>query len=224
MPQFWGGVVLFLNFLQGENRLITDRFSQSSQLLNNQEITSRIGGIYALEQIAKDSPNNFNLPILEMLASFVRTKAPLERQYINLAPPVNADVQAALTVIGRLDYKRQTRLNLKYCNLIEADLRNANLIGIDFYDSILARANLFRANLFRADLWKTSLWRANLEEANLKEAILEEANLEGANLRRAKGLTIEQVKSAQNWEKAIYDDNFRKKLGLPPESQASPSP
>ncbi len=32
------------------------------------------------------------------------------------------------------------------------------------------------------------------------------------------GLTPEQVKEANNWEKADYDPEFRKQLGLPPQS------
>jgi hypothetical protein len=28
-------------------------------------------------------------------------------------------------------------------------------------------------------------------------------------------MTKEQIQSAKNWECAIYDDNFREKLGLP---------
>ena len=42
------------------------------------------------------------------------------------------------------------------------------------------------------------------------------ANLSGASLRGTKDLTVEQVKSAYNWQEAFYDDDFRKKLGLPP--------
>ena len=35
-------------------------------------------------------------------------------------------------------------------------------------------------------------------------------------LRCAKNLTPQQVKSAKSWKKAKYDENFRIKLGLPP--------
>jgi uncharacterized protein YjbI with pentapeptide repeats len=64
---------------------------------------------------------------------------------------------------------------------------------------------------------------ANFSDANLKDANLENANLsclesDGirfcTNFRGAKNLTPEQVKSAENWEEAIYDEEFRKKLGL----------
>lgn len=40
------------------------------------------------------------------------------------------------------------------------------------------------------------------------------ANLYGANLYGARYLTVEQVQKANNWEKAIYDEKRKKKLGL----------
>ncbi|MUH00364.1 hypothetical protein F7734_52090 [Scytonema sp. UIC 10036] len=43
------------------------------------------------------------------------------------------------------------------------------------------------------------------------------ANLRGANLSNAKDLTPKQVKSANNWKQAKYTEEFRAKLGLPPE-------
>ncbi|WP_292732583.1 pentapeptide repeat-containing protein [Nostoc sp. JL31] len=54
-------------------------------------------------------------------------------------------------------------------------------------------------------------------DANLRYANLSSADLSGANLSYAKNLTPEQVKSAENWDKAKYDKDFRAKLGLPPE-------
>jgi hypothetical protein len=44
-----------------------------------------------------------------------------------------------------------------------------------------------------------------------------DANLSDADLRFAKNLTPEQVKEANNWEKAKYHEEFRKLLGLPSE-------
>ena len=38
-------------------------------------------------------------------------------------------------------------------------------------------------------------------------------NLSGADLRGAK-FDPEEIKKAKNWDKAIYDDEMKKKLGL----------
>ena len=80
-----------------------------------------------------------------------------------------------------------------------ADLRDRNLKG-----SILSDADLKGANLSGA----------NLEGAILIDTQLNGANLTGANLQGAVGLTSSQVKSAQNWTTAQYDEAFRQELGL----------
>lgn len=61
------------------------------------------------------------------------------------------------------------------CNLADADLRQAYLVG----------ANLKGANLRGADLSRANLRRANLEGADLAGATLLSTNLPGANLRNA---------------------------------------
>ena len=38
----------------------------------------------------------------------------------------------------------------------------------------------------------------------------------GTSVYMAKNVTADQVKQARGWERAIYDDSFRKELGLPP--------
>lgn len=127
--------------------------------------------------------------------------------------------------------------NLEDINLEKAQLFAANLQGANLKDANLQKAYLRRTNLHLAILYRANLEGASLREANLREAHLREANLEGANLEGAsldgaylwganlKGanlkrvdLTLEQVKSTQNWQLAHYDPNFRKQLGLPPET------
>jgi len=79
-----------------------------------------------------------------------------------------------------------------------------------------------RACLRLCDLEKANLGNACLEEADLVRSNLERASLSGAGLYDADlegtiGLTVQQVKSANNWELAHYDPEFRRRLGLPDE-------
>ena len=65
--------------------------------------------------------------------------------------------------------------------------------------------SLYRsANLQGAILWSANLQGAYLQSANLQGAYLRRANLQGANLWSAQNLTPQQIKSACNWDKAIY--------------------
>ncbi|MBE9002618.1 pentapeptide repeat-containing protein [Nostoc sp. LEGE 12447] len=113
--------------------------------------------------------------------------------------------------------------NLNGANLESANLKGANLFGV-----YLSLANLKGANLKGANLESAILKGTNLNGANLNGAKLNGANLgcraiseydeECTNLSNAKNLTPEQVKAAQNWQQACYDPEFRKTLGLPPET------
>ncbi|HIC08486.1 MAG TPA: hypothetical protein EYO62_00300, partial [Aquificales bacterium] len=77
------------------------------------------------------------------------------------------------------------------------------LIGVDLSFANLRGANLSFANLSGA----------NLSGADLRSAYLSSAYLEGADLRGAI-FDPEEIKKAKNWDKAIYDDGMKKKLGL----------
>ena len=63
---------------------------------------------------------------------------------------------------------------------VRADLRKANLRGVD-----LEKAQLQESNLQGADLQGANLQEANLQGAQLQGAQLREANLQGADLRGA---------------------------------------
>jgi uncharacterized protein YjbI with pentapeptide repeats len=173
----FGGSILFLNFSQGENRLITERFTRSIEQLGNKEETIRIGGIYALERIANDSPRD-GWTIMEVLSSFVRGKQSVKGQDLDGLPTIRTDSQAALTVINR----RQTDLEStsQYLDLSLSNLTEANLVGAH-----LDRAKLSNSALIKADLRGASLNLANLSHANLNGANLTKVQLERANLIQA---------------------------------------
>jgi uncharacterized protein YjbI with pentapeptide repeats len=66
------------------------------------------------------------------------------------------------------------------CDLMDANLEEANLEGVE-----LARADLTRANLKSANLVQSDLEGTNLETADLVGANLGRANLQGANLNNS---------------------------------------
>jgi uncharacterized protein YjbI with pentapeptide repeats len=193
----FGGSILFLNFSQGENRLITERFTRSIEQLGNKEETVRIGGIYALERIAKDSPRD-GWTIMEVLSSFVRGKQDIKGQDLAQLPAIRTDAQAALTAIARrkidLENEHQyidlsatnlTKANLVGANLDRVKLNNSISIEADFYKANLNCANLSHANLTGANLSQAQLDRSNLIAANLSNTNLSRANLHEANLNKA---------------------------------------
>jgi uncharacterized protein YjbI with pentapeptide repeats len=183
----FGGGILFLNFSQGENRLITERFTRSIEQLGNPEETIRIGGIYALERIANDSPRD-GWTIMEVLSSFIRGKQNIKGQDPAQLSIIQTDSQAALTVIKRrltdLESDRKY-LDLSLTNLTEANLIEARLDRVKLNSAILIKSDLRQANLNFANLSNANLTEANLSDAKLTGANLIQANLSNSNLSAA---------------------------------------
>jgi hypothetical protein len=68
---------------------VTERFTRAIDQLGNGNLDVRLGGIYALERIARDSPDD--APVIgEVLTAYIRTHAPwppsLPGQYLATAP------------------------------------------------------------------------------------------------------------------------------------------
>jgi hypothetical protein len=170
-----GGIVLYLNYLNAQERLISERFSKAIEQLGSQEEAVRLGGIYALERIATDSPQD-HWKIMEVLTSYIRQQSPLPEkrteEELKKLQRVSIHVQAALTVIGRRNSKQDPRekfLDLSSTNLYRADLK---------------KVNLRQAYLLGAYLKQAYLENADLEGVSIEYASLQEAYLGGANLRR----------------------------------------
>jgi hypothetical protein len=67
--------------------------------LGNDALDVRLGGIYALERIARDSERD-QPTVVEVLSALIREHSSAEARHV---PPTPAtDVQAAVTVMGRL--------------------------------------------------------------------------------------------------------------------------
>jgi uncharacterized protein YjbI with pentapeptide repeats len=185
---------------------LTDLYVKAIEQLGSEKLQIRLGGIYALERIARESPKD-HWPIMEVLTAFVRENAPLreeapatnvmEKETVaspdvsekTILPPPT-DIQAVLTVLGRtaIDYAQDGETR-------SLDLRSTHLAFVDLEYAKLQRGFFSKANLFGADLSHASLqgaffWEANLQgarlvNANLQGASLDEANLYGARLELA---------------------------------------
>jgi uncharacterized protein YjbI with pentapeptide repeats len=169
----------------------SERFTRAVDQLGNPRHEARLGGIYALEQIARQAPDN-RLPVLEVLVAYVRRRAPAALhqprrgdlvEELRLRAP---DVQAALTVLGRRDVGADDPpLDLHRLDLRKADLRDANLDSADLGGANLGEASLTGADLHRANLDSAHLHRADLHSAHLDSADLHSADLHGADLHSA---------------------------------------
>jgi hypothetical protein len=153
---------------------ITDRFSKAISQLGDPKLEIRLGGIYALERIAKDSEKD-HWTIMEVLTAYVREHSPRSQEQMLNDPKtpqeIAADVQAVLNVIGRRERVFPTGevalLDLRGTNLRKADLSNAYLVGAMLNGADLSEANLRGADLRGADLSGVLLNKTELIHVNI---------------------------------------------------------
>ena len=209
-----------------EQGQVTDRYTRAVEQIGSDKLDVRIGGIYALERVARDStrdhPERNGGP-----DSFVRENshepwrpgaADDEPVANNRVPETRPDVQAAVTVIGRRDSTHDNRL----VDLNTAELAFANLTRANFIHAILpmptcsprtsptrtspAQASSARTFTAPSSPMQTSpirIWPTrDLTDANLVSADLTGADLTGADLARAdltNALWISDAVAPEGW-------------------------
>ena len=177
----------------------TELYTKAIDQLGRDDRIVRIGGIYALERIAKDSPKD-HLPIMEVLTSFVRQELPLlkgeEREMqkqgsLKDVPCRRGDVSAALKALGRRSVENDKAvLDLNMTNLGGALLDGTSFPNTSFFRAFLYQAwlggsVLTHANFDKADLFKANFQNTDLSHASLREADATEAWFNGAQLVKA---------------------------------------
>jgi hypothetical protein len=193
---------------------ITERFARAVDQLGSAAPDVRLGGIYTLERIAKDSPAD-RPTVAAVLAALVRAHAPWPGG-VHPTPTIDwqlpwlqhraADVQAAIAALGRhppsreevplylsrvdlrgayLPDARLAHASIRHTNLARALMPRIDLNGSDLDDTDLRHANLQQARLVGAKLLGAHLQAANLRGANLRDADLTNAHLRNADLRTA---------------------------------------
>ena len=176
---------------------ITERFTRAVDQLGSDDVTIRLGGIYALDRIAGDSPQDY-VPAMQVLASYVRGSSSQTTAVSTPEPAGSAgrdlpiDIQAVLTILGgrSVPWPAPRCLDLSGADLAFANLTNANLVGIclertDLANASLAGADLRGTTMSGANLTHADLTGANLSLAVLDSAVLRMASMAGANLAEA---------------------------------------
>jgi hypothetical protein len=206
---------------------ITDRFTRAIEQLGatyddkSKNLELRLGAIYALERIAKESEED-HWSIMEVLTAYVRQhapwrpeegqqgeeNAPVEKpeEYSEgssqvseptKVPTLDPDIQAIMTVI-----RRRTR-----------SFRHGEPEPLDLHRTNLRRANLREANLREADLRSADLWGAFLMGADFTSAFLTKATLRWGRLRGA-DLTLANLREANLTKADLRGGDLSRARGL----------
>ena len=188
-------------------------------------IEMRIGAIFALERLVKDSERDYG-PIIETLAAYIREHCRNSKPFddkglsgdalkqarqewiesLRENPPADrSDVEAVLTVLSRREQNRhwtntsddETQPDFTGTNFQGATLWNKS-VGLALEGTNLRLADLSGTDLREADLSGSDLWRASLLGAYLWEANLSGANLSQADLSGA-NLSQADLSGANLW-------------------------
>lgn len=183
---------------------VTDRYTKAVGQLADDKPQVRVGAVYALERIVRDSPQD-RRAVVDVLLAHVRDARALTPS----AAPTGGlplDVSAAVQVLGRQDRSGLPALDLRRLDLRGIDLTNADFAGCHLEDSNLERAVLIGANLRGAFLTNAILTGANLSSGDLFQADLTGAEVTGATVYLTKihpdQLSEEQKRAVNNWATA----------------------
>ena len=185
-----------------QRTLTRDRFHKGVEMIGSSVLSVRLGGIYALDDLAEEY-QWYHVQVMRVLCAFVRNPP-----HAHDAP--RPDVQYAVSVIGRQTIQlekesgyrpdlshanlrglKMGQMNFSGCNFEGADLSDATLKCCDLSGAHLDEATLRGTTLDGANLEKASLTEANLTDvksavsANFTNAVLQSANLSYANLQGA---------------------------------------
>jgi uncharacterized protein YjbI with pentapeptide repeats len=169
---------------------ITDRLTRAIDQLGNEHVDIRLGSIYALERLARESPADQS-QIIEILTGYVRQHAPwvpaanveVESETTPAAIRSPADIHAALRAIGRRNRKNDHETTV--IDLASTDLRGVPFDRGDFIGASFIKAHLDCADLSNAKLANSDFSYARLDHADLTSARLDGANFANARLKHA---------------------------------------
>jgi hypothetical protein len=212
---------------------LTERFTRAIDQLGKIDdkgsklVEVRMGGIYALERIARESEEDY-WAITEVLTAYLRQHARWQtaegqqgeeeaggsrgKPEPPEVPTPDPDILAIATILRRrphyYGHGEPEPLDLRQTNLSQANLRGANLQGANLQGANLSWADLEGATLSGANLTDAHLWGAHLLDADLSGANLSFADLTQAFLTKAKFVEA-RLYSANLWSATLYEANLR---------------
>ena len=165
------------------NNAIEERFNNAITLIGSDNVATRLGAIYALDHIAKDTYNkekSYTKTIFQILCSYIRETTNIEVYKNNFKDKPSVEIQ---TIIDLLFKSHLNNFN-GYIEL-EADLSYSYLCGADFSEALCKRA-FFRGAHFEGAFFRSAHCEdADFFEAHCKDTIFRGAHCEKAFFREA---------------------------------------
>lgn len=178
----------YRQYALSEQVQVNDRFAKATEQLGSSTIDVRLGGIYSLQKLSRDSVKD-RATIANVLSAFIRARAPItpdcgvDRSKAKLP----LDIQAALAALVHRDVVDGQRIDLSKTCLAGADLRYSNPQYVYFGCSVLNFARLDHA-FVRPDITSENgiaAFPVDFSGAQMQEVEVFWADLTGANFSAA---------------------------------------
>lgn len=194
-----GAVFTYSNYELSSEGQYTNRFSTAVTLLKENDPSVRLGGLYALERVAKDSPKDHPV-IMEILAAYIRERSRIQRGNFEKSKTIASNKNQNLngTQTAQVNSNPNPANNNPenyYPNVEKLEDLPAPVDVLTAIEIIRRRKvendkedftfDLRNANLRGADLKNIKLDGANLSGANLSYTKLDDSNLSFSNLKNA---------------------------------------
>ena len=190
----WRSIVAHRQAETAQRGLMNERYQKATEMLGSDVLTVRLGGIYALQRLAEEDPEQYHVQIMRLFCAFVRnpvkdkgerTERGHEHDTATLGDEVKEesqsetlreDVQAIMDAIA-------TRSDADIALEKKADDFRPDLSNADLCYGIFPKGNLSGVSFFRADLSDAKLgFAAKLGGTTLAARV----NLSGVDLMSAK--------------------------------------
>jgi hypothetical protein len=180
------GVALMRHFAQTDadrQRHITENFSRATEQLGNDKLEVRLGGIYSLERISKESEDDY-WTVMENLTAFVRertVRTEAERTPQNIQQRVSERAYFLWLEAGRPEECAEDF----WAEAVKLESEENPPTDISAVLTVIARRSKRARKRERANNWHFDLHGAVLKGSNLQDVDLEGANLNGVHLEGA---------------------------------------
>ena len=197
-----------------EQGLLNERYQKGAEMLGSAVLAVRLAGIYALQNLAGEHPEDYHPQVMGLFCAFVRLPTrdqSLESGQAEMPPGtllgIRQDLESIMEAIGSRDRERiaverrakftldlreadLSKVVISAADLSQAKFQHANLSyahfeKVDLTDAYLVGADLSHAHFYDVNFTGTRLWSANLSHAMLQDAQMARRNLHNLNLTGA---------------------------------------
>ncbi|MBC6445988.1 pentapeptide repeat-containing protein [Actinokineospora xionganensis] len=184
-----GVVVTTRTYTANKRGQVTDRYGKAVALLACDKLDERLGGLYALEHVMRESPTDHRA-VVDVLMAFIREHSADRVRDPDGDPRPGPDIQAAVDIVGRRPWRRErgpldfTGARLSGADFTGARLEKAVFTGADLTAARFTRATLTHARFrggsaVRADFSHARLTGADFVDVPLAASVFEDAGLVG---------------------------------------------